>query len=478
MRLIRKRWNRRNFMKAAGIGAAAGALSSWVPTLSAEADGTTPRRLLLLSHGNGSVLEQWRNNGDNPFVDDRALPALEGPILEPLDRHRDKLLLLDGIDLSIHEYVDGNFRRTGSKGHAGSSVLFTGQNGGGTSFEGDAGSFPSSASIDQLINQRIGEGRRSLQLSVWNRPLDPRSVYNYGEGGAPLPLEPNPQIAFDEVFRDGFGDAPTVDRRGPRRERTLALLRGQLSRLERELPADDRVRLARHVEGLDALEARLATAPAVTCSASEDDRPSIARDYRDDTPATLRAQMDVLLHAFACDQVRVATLQLIPENSWSSAPFLPEWSDLGGGGVHTVSHLQNQDPSDGRRRDAVEQMSDLNRFCASWVATLLDDLETFGLMEDTLVVWAPAMSHGGYHSNQNVPFVIAQGEGGPFRANRYLRWGDYDQPADGGARLRDAGNAENNDLLISICHAMGLEDVETVGDTRHCTAGGLDGRLF
>lgn len=484
MHLIRKRWTRRDFMRAAGIGAGGVALSSWVPTLSTEAQGTAPKRLLLLSHGNGSVLDRWRDNGSGEaFVDGAALPALRGPILEPLDAHRDKLLLLDGIDLTaIHVEDDGSFRKHGSKGHAGSSVLFTGRNGGGTGFDGDAGSFPDMPSIDQIINDRIGDGRKTLQLSVWNRPFDPRSVYNYGDGGSPLSLESNPQVAFDDVFRDGFGGSEGApDRIAPRRQRTLSLLRGQIARLRGELPADDRIRLDQHVAGLDGLEARLSVPTSVMCTAGADDRPTIT-NVRNDTPASLSAQIENMVHAFACDRVRVGTLQLVPENSWSTVPFLSEWGALGGGGAHSVSHYQNQEPSTARREAAVDQMTALNRFCSQNVARILTRLEETGLMDDTLVVWAPAMSHGGYHSNQNVPFVIAQGRNGPLRTNRYLRWGDYIQPPTGSTmgyrQTYDAGNESNNNLMISICHAMGLDDVREVGEAQFCRPDGLDGALL
>ncbi len=480
MKLIRKHWNRRDFLRAAGIVGGATALSAWMPRLSVEADVHGPaKRLLLVTHGNGSVLEEWRKNPGSPFVDGAALPTLTGPILAPLDRHRENLLLLDGIDLAAVFTPRGDrFGATGNKGHSGSSVLFTGKNGGGRVVGADEGTFPDMPSVDQVVNERIGGGRRTLQLAVWNRPLDPRSVYNYTSDAAPLPLQPNPQVAFDEVFRDGFAGIDEGARRRRRRQSTFSLLRGQLGRLRGQLPRGDRGRFDRHVEGLTSLEERLSV--GAVCSTSAADRSAIGRDYRDDTPSTIDAQIDVVLNAFACDQVRVATLQLVPENSWGSAAFLGvDWRSLGGGGVHTVSHLQNADPDSDRRSRAVQQMALLNRFVATKFGELLDRMKAMGLLDDTLVVWAPGMSHAGYHSNANVPVVIAQGTAGPFRANRYLRWGAFEQPADGARTYGlDERNASNNDLLVSICHAMGLDDITSFGDPRYSVSDGLDGRLL
>src|SRR5262245_38239085 len=96
MHLLRA-WNRRDFLKAAGIGAAAAVLP-FVPE-PARAQVTGPKRLLLLTHGNGSVLQRWRDNGSARFSNGAALPELAGPILAPLAPFRDRLLLVDGIDL-------------------------------------------------------------------------------------------------------------------------------------------------------------------------------------------------------------------------------------------------------------------------------------------------------------------------------------------------------------------------------------------
>lgn len=473
-----RRWRRRDFLRAAGIGATA-AMLPLVPSR-IDAQSGPPKRLILLSHGNGSVLQSWRDNGNQRFVSDAALPALRGPILEPLDDHRQKLLLVDGIDIAdIFGVRDGRFRRVGAGGHAGSSALFTGVMGGGQQFDGDAGSFSSGTSVDQVINEQIGEGRRTLQLGIYNRPFDPRSVYNYDQSATPLPLETNPQAAFDAVFRNGFGDATPAGRDRPaERRRILDVMRGEIGRLRQVMPSGDRERLDQHLESIDSLEQRLSVAPSIMCSAGPDDRPTFSNP-RADTPATSSAMQDVLIHAMACDQVRVATLQLVPENSWGSAPFLPEWGMLGGGGVHTTSHGQNQEASSAAREAAVDRMTALNRWVTERVVELLDRLETAGLMDDTVVLWAPAMSHGGYHSNQNVPVVIAQGANGPFRANRYVRFGDYEQEATGGSRsVTEAGNESNNNLLISLCHGFGLNHVESFGAVEHCRPEGLDSWLL
>lgn len=493
MHLVRKHWSRRDFLRAAGITGGAVALAPLIPSESQAATAGL-KRLLLVQTGNGSILEEWRSNrAGGAFQDGAALPQLQGSILAPLNAHRERLLLLDGIDLTALFESATSGKLTGpNKGHAGSSALWTGINGGGTKFPDDGGAYPTGPSIDQVLNARMGEGRSTAQLAIWNRPPDPRTVYSYDENGTPLPPEANPQVVFDGLFHDGFAkdDLQSSPKRiGERRKHTLSLLRGELQRLEEQWPAGDRDRFERHVEGLDALEARInALANGPTCNVTAENRPIIGKDFRDDVNATTDAHIDNLVYGMACDRVRFASFNLSPENSWvgsSDLSFLDEWSTDHAlyDGVHTVSHATNLEATEEKRAQAVKQMANLNRWHSQKLALLLDKLVAAGLMDDTMVVWGTAMSHGGYHSNRNVPFVIAQGSQSPLVSNRYFRWGDFDQPAttagcngcnEGGA----ADTESNNNLLVTLFHAFGQTDVTTFGDPMKVRASGLDDRLM
>jgi hypothetical protein len=449
-----------------------------------DAQYTSPKRLILIQTGNGTILENWRSNGTGAaFRNDQPLPALSGPILAPLDRHREKLLLLDGLDLSSCYDDDGPSYPDGpSHGHAGASVLWTGVCGGGPDFGGDAGEYPAGPSVDQVIAQGIGADRpyRSLQLGVWRRPIDPRGVHSYADGGVPLPPELDPQAVYDRVFGGISADdgAPAV-RESERRRRSLDVLRGELGRLTRELPGEDRARFESHLAGIDALEARIDALGGAVCAPGL--RPG--RNSTDaDKVASVDAQMDIIKTAFACDLTRVASLTLTPENVWGPVSFVPEWV-RGLGESHNVSHLTT-DPSPSVARDAIDSVTGLSKWHATKMAELLDLLASVEeapgetLLDNTVVVWGMAMSQGGYHTNRNTPFVVAHGANGPFRTGRYLRWGSYEQPGTGGCPMsgrchQGAGNEANNRLLTSLCQGFGL-DVDRFGDGRFTGAlGGL-----
>ena len=88
------------------------------------------------------------------------------------------------------------------------------------------------------------------------------------------------------------------------------------------------------------------------------------------------------------------------------------------------------------------------------IAYMLDGLAAVSepdgstVLDNTLLLWGNELGVGNTHTYMNIPWVIAGGAGGYFKMGRYLQY--QDQP--------------HNNLLISICHAMGLQDVTTFGD--------------
>ena len=61
------------------------------------------------------------------------------------------------------------------------------------------------------------------------------------------------------------------------------------------------------------------------------------------------------------------------------------------------------------------------------------------------------ISDGFFHTHQNMPFLLAGSAGGHFRTGRYVTFEDR----------------AHNDLLTSLCQAMGLSG-DTFGDPAYC----------
>ncbi len=72
------------------------------------------------------------------------------------------------------------------------------------------------------------------------------------------------------------------------------------------------------------------------------------------------------------------------------------------------------------------------------------------LLDNSLVLWMKPMSKGGHQDWNNLPLVVAGGAGGRVSGNRYL----------------NARGAPHHRFLVSIAHAMGLDDIEQFGDPR------------
>jgi len=73
------------------------------------------------------------------------------------------------------------------------------------------------------------------------------------------------------------------------------------------------------------------------------------------------------------------------------------------------------------------------------------------MLDNTVVLWGNELGKGNSHSHTKVPFVLAGGAGGYWPTGRLLR---YD------------GDPHDN-LLVSICNAMGVE-TETFGNPAYC----------
>jgi hypothetical protein len=69
-------------------------------------------------------------------------------------------------------------------------------------------------------------------------------------------------------------------------------------------------------------------------------------------------------------------------------------------------------------------------------------------------VWGNELGVGNRHTRRDVPFVMAGSCGGFFKTGRYLKY-----PA----------GTKHNDLLVSLCNAMGLAEQKTFGNPAYCT---------
>jgi hypothetical protein len=457
MALQLSRWSRRRLLQAAGVGALGSALAPFIPR-SIAAPG--PKRIIFISNGQGTDMTRWRPTGtESDFT-------LSGP-LEPLAGYQDRMLVLDGVDNEAvyHGVITGHF---------GMGTLWTGVGLPEGTVRPEGCGWPQAPSVDRIIAERIGQDTRfdAFYWGTWPIAVDgsnqgPNGISHYRGPDEPIDPELSPFRAFDRLFDGVTGDSETAKKIRAERQSVIDLVRGELGRVRAEMPEFDRDRFDAHLDGIRKLEERLGElgAQCVVPPAPTDYSEDELRNF--DLHATLtRLQFGLMNVALACDLTRVACFE------WPHSEGYGQFMEAEGyrafGSFHTVAHtmsyadLDGYVPSDDERAIAREDMANLTHWRSKMIATELLDMMAPDILANTVLVWAAEMSEGGTHSNRNIPVVIVQGSDvGHFQTGRYLRWGSYDPISN----FSDyTGGKPMNQVLVSLCHSMGLEDVTSVGD--------------
>ncbi|HEY6726447.1 MAG TPA: DUF1552 domain-containing protein [Polyangiaceae bacterium] len=401
-----------------------------------------PPRLLLFFTPHGTIWDRFRpSDPDGDFT--------SSLILEPLAAQRDRLVVLDGLEMDVgtEYYVPHTYTMpllwTGSPIDTEASVFCRDDH--DVCFGWGTGT-----SIDQFIAERLSPATPfpTLELGYSCNSLHPanRMIYS-GPGVTKNPID-DPVRAFEQLFGAELDpDEEARQRQAFRRKSVLDTVLADFNSRRGTLGTADRMRLEAHAESLQELERSL-TADALACT-----RPEAPADVTAET--AIDRQADIIASAFGCGHTRIASFQLrIADNDNSLYP----WVGLDEGGHHTITH-ENDDA-------AFATLAQVYRWYSQRFAYLLDrlantpDVDGSSVLDNTLVVWGSELGTGWTHSLDNVPFILAGG------ANSGLRGGQY----------LDVTGAQTNRVLVTALHAMGLTDVESYGTTDK-GSGPLDGVL-
>jgi hypothetical protein len=165
---------------------------------------------------------------------------------------------------------------------------------------------------------------------------------------------------------------------------------------------------------------------------------------------------DLMTSALVCDLTRVIAIQGATE---SSGPRFAHHDAI----PHEISHRQDE--------AGVAMQTEITTWWMDQLAQFLDRLAAIPegdgtLLDNTVVACTSVIGEAWYHGERNVPVVLAGGAGGYLNPGRYLRFGNF--PADGIKNREPHGGRTMNDLLISLCHAMG-HPVSSFGNPAYCT---------
>ncbi len=321
----------------------------------------------------------------------------------------------------------------------------------------DGANVEAGTSLDQLVAQRIGAQTPipSLQLSIEPTDQGGGCLYGYSclytdtlswaSPTTPLPMIRNPRVVFDELFGVlGTGATPEERRARRRDDRSILDWVGSaITRLTRELGAGDRVRLSGYLDAVREVERRIQSVEKFSDSGETRALPAAPAGVPDSFGEHVRLMFDLQALAFASDLTRVVAFKLGRDNSNRSYP------ESGvAAGFHPLSHH-------GSRDDRLRDFATLNAYHVSQVASFLATLQAMPdgdgtMLDQTLVLYGSPMGDSNLHNHKRVPFFLAGHAGGAVTGGRHLS-------APPGTTLAN--------VMLSVLHAMGLDDVSSFGDS-------------
>jgi len=413
---------RRDLLKWLG---GASLLAPFVPSTSLRAESpmnAPPENLLLLFWPNGLERGWEPVGGEDDYTISNTLEAFA-----PL---RDKMVLIGGLkggmtnDILAHD--------------EGMPCMWTGARGNSTMTMVD------NPSIDQLIAGAISTTTpfRSLEFGAGalTKPSDTTNVMVFAGPNQPLLAEDDPNAMFDRVFGAPVGSPEELMRLKARKQSVLDVVRGGLNDVRNYYGGDERTKVDAHLDAIRAIEERLTADVDKSCGEGYVPHTLEAPGIHDfaNFQAIVDLQTDILVRSLACRMTRVASLQMTFTGPDIRIPGVnPEF------GLHQVMH----------ERTNAEKRA-INRYFIERVAGILTKLDaevgTDGktLLDRTLVVCGSEMSIGN-HGNWPIPFFVAGGGGSTIPLGRWIDVAEY--------------RPRSTRLMVSIAHAMGLEDVQSFG---------------
>jgi hypothetical protein len=391
-------FTRRTFLRGLGVTMALPWLESlpvWGDTPTPAVPGSeAPVRFAVLFSGNGFHSKEWWARGEGERME-------LGKVLTPLADFRKKMLFVRGLYNA--EALKGNIHSSQTGNLLSGAPLASG------------GEIRSGTSIDQVIAQDYGASTKVPSLVLGCEPSNPSVHKNYSmiysshiswnSPTTPTPLELNPALAFDRLFKDEAhrGDQSVLDA-------VLADARD----FRRQISTADQHKLDEYLDSVREVEQRVAQAgrnrpqqgwrPPLT-------KPNISRpagDVPQNIADHMRLMCDILVLGFQTDTTRVCTLKLNNDHSSLRFPHL---------GVDYMIHhlLSHSDTADWLKVNQffLEQLA--------YVARKLDAIQEgeHTALDNAVILYCSSMLTGNHEANQ-LPVVVLGGAGGRLRGGRVL----------------------------------------------------------
>jgi hypothetical protein len=309
-------------------------------------------------------------------------------------------------------------------------------------------------SMDQLYVQRFGQDTPipSMQLSI--EPVDQSGGCAYGYAcvytdtiswaaeDTPLPMIRDPRMVFEQLFGAGGTPEQRAQRRATDRS-ILDLLTEQMADLRRQLGATDRQRLDQYASNVREIEQRIRRIEERNSSGEQRELPGAPAGVPDSYDEHVKLMFDLQLLAFTSDTTRVFSFKLGRDGSGRVYP---------GSGVDTGFHSASHH---GAGEARIRAFSEINRYHVSLVPYFLEKLQSTmegdeSLLDKTLIVYGSPMANGNNHNHRRCPLILL-GRGGGI--------------LEGGVHVKAADDTPMANVMLSLMHKLGLDDLESFGDS-------------
>ncbi len=388
-------FSRRTFLK--GIGLSGAIVRVGLPPLAGMFNGNGSAYAAERTRGKaGAEIESrfilWFNG--NGIPERYWIPAETGPdyqitpCLAPLGPFRDDIHIITGLDNPAARKPG-----PGNDHHRSMSALVS-----GTSYTGRGAGGPS---IDQLIAARIGGDSRfrSLQIGVCQESHGESIQRNLSWAGydRSLPPEVIPHNLFDRLF--GTKEESWIQRK----RSILDAVRESAADLKSSLGKEDQLRLEEHLTSVREMERAVASLPPVYTRVKEPESEGDLTDY----PRIAKLQTDLLVHALASRQTRVASYMLTKCQSLVRFPWL--------GYTSRRHHDYTHERADGPEGQRI--LRDICRWHVEEFAYLLARLKSIPEGDGTLldhcsILFLHEHAEANAHKNNGLAAIVAGHAGG------------------------------------------------------------------
>jgi hypothetical protein len=309
-------------------------------------------------------------------------------------------------------------------------------------------------SLDQLYAARYGQDTPipSMQLCIETTDQSGGCHYNYScaytdsiswaSPEQPLPLVRDPRVVFEMMFGAGATEAERVARRRENQS-ILHWIAGEIAALKRELGVADRHRVEQFMNDIRELERRIEQVESRNSSGEPRELPEAPVGVPDSYEEHMKLMFDLQLLAFQSDLTRVFSFKWGRD---SSNRIFPE------SGVdrpiHPASHHGNNE-------ERILEWNKLHQWRMGMLPYFLEKLQASqegdaNLLDRTMIIWGSPMGDGNLHNHRRCPLFVLGGANGKLEGNLHLRAPD--------------GTPMANPML-SMMHALGMDDLDHFGDS-------------